>query len=84
MSGAPSPEAEADRARAGWLDTIERVGNALPDPVTLFFLGAVAVAVLSQLAVFLDWSVTRSVAELDVAGQATGSLVSVAVKPVGS
>ena len=47
--------------RTGWLDRIERAGNALPDPVTLFALGAVAVALLSQLAVGLGWTVEKSV-----------------------
>lgn len=42
------------------LARIERLGNALPDPATLFLLGALAVMGLSQLAVALDWSVERS------------------------
>jgi len=82
-AAAPDPDAAAPRSRTGWLDRIERVGNALPDPVTLFFLGALAVALLSQLAVFLDWSVTRSVAELDAGGRPTGALTEVAVQPIG-
>ena len=45
----------------GLLDGIERIGNALPDPATLFLLGAVAVLVLSQLAASLDWSVEKTV-----------------------
>ncbi len=44
-----------------WLGGLERLGNRLPDPTTLFLLGALAVLVLSQVAVALDWSVTRSV-----------------------
>ena len=57
------------------LDRIERLGNALPDPATLFLLGAVAVMGLSQLAVTLDWSVEKTVTRevqvpvLDAAGQ---------------
>ncbi len=56
------------------LDRIERLGNALPDPATLFLLGALAVMGLSQLAVSLDWSVEKNVARevqvpvLDAAG----------------
>jgi len=56
------------------LDRIERLGNALPDPATLFLLGALAVMGLSQLAVSLDWSVEKTVARevqvpvLDAAG----------------
>ena len=36
------------------LDRIERAGNALPDPTTLFAAGAVLVMLLSQLAVSLE------------------------------
>ena len=39
-----SRSAAADGAR-GWLDRIERLGNALPDPTTLFLIGAVAALV---------------------------------------
>ena len=45
----------------GLLDKIERVGNALPDPTTLFLIGALLVMVLSQLAASLDWSVEKTV-----------------------
>ena len=45
------------------LDGIERIGNALPDPTTLFLLGAVLVLVLSQLAASLDWTVERVVSQ---------------------
>jgi aminobenzoyl-glutamate transport protein len=71
------------------LDRIERVGNALPDPTTLFLLGALAVMALSELAVRLEWrvekTVTREVREavLDAAGEplrdpASGEAVTVA------
>jgi aminobenzoyl-glutamate transport protein len=42
------------------LARLERIGNALPDPATLFLLGALAVMGASQLAVALDWSVQKS------------------------
>jgi aminobenzoyl-glutamate transport protein len=45
----------------GWLDAIERVGNALPDPATLFFLGALLVLGLSQVAATLEWTVEKTV-----------------------
>jgi aminobenzoyl-glutamate transport protein len=45
----------------GLLDRIERVGNALPDPATLFLLGSLLVVVLSQLAVSLEWTVDKTV-----------------------
>jgi len=47
--------------QTGLLDKIERVGNALPDPTTLFLIGALLVMVLSQLAASLDWSVEKTV-----------------------
>jgi aminobenzoyl-glutamate transport protein len=43
------------------LDRIERAGNALPDPTTLFAVGALLVVLLSQLAVSLDWQVEKTV-----------------------
>ena len=43
------------------LDRIERAGNALPDPTTLFAAGALLVMLLSQLAVSLDWQVEKTV-----------------------
>ncbi|MDH3404833.1 MAG: AbgT family transporter, partial [Acidobacteriota bacterium] len=45
----------------GLLDTIERVGNALPDPATLFLLGALLVLGLSQVAATLEWTVEKTV-----------------------
>ena len=47
-------------AAGGLLGAIERAGNALPDPTTLFLLGALAVMAASQLAVSLDWSVEKT------------------------
>ncbi len=43
------------------LDRIERAGNALPDPSTLFVVGALLVMVLSHAAVIADWEVTKTV-----------------------
>lgn len=43
------------------LDRIERVGNALPDPATLFLGGAILVMLLSHLAVAADWEVSKTV-----------------------
>jgi aminobenzoyl-glutamate transport protein len=42
-----------------FLDVVERVGNALPDPTTLFALLAVAVALLSGIAALFDLSVAH-------------------------
>jgi len=80
----------AERTHSSWLDRIEAVGNALPDPATLFALGALAVALASQVAVSLDWSVDktlrreRSEIVLDADGQpvvdpGSGEAVRVAV-----
>ncbi len=44
-----------------WLVRIERAGNRLPHPATLFVVGALLVMLLSQLAVSLQWSVTKTV-----------------------
>jgi len=38
-----------------WLDWVERVGNRLPDPVTLFAVGSLAVLAASAIAAGLDW-----------------------------
>ena len=46
---------------AGWLNRVERAGNRLPDPATLFALGTLLLMLLSQLAVWLGWQVQRSV-----------------------
>ena len=57
------------------LDAIERIGNRLPAPATLFGIGAVLVMVLSQVAASLDWTVEKTIsrevtqAVLDSAGQ---------------
>ena len=43
----------------GFLGWIERIGNKLPDPATLFLMGTLGIMVLSALAVAMDWSVTH-------------------------
>ncbi len=40
------------------LTTIERIGNRLPDPNTLFFIGIIIVFLLSSFAAMNQWSVT--------------------------
>lgn len=47
---------------AAILDGVERVGNALPDPITLFALGALLVLGLSQVGASLEWQVDKPVA----------------------
>ena len=70
MSASHAESEEGTRA-GGWLDRIERLGNALPDPTTLFLLGAVAVVLLSQLAVSLDWTVEKTISR-EVVDSMTG------------
>jgi len=40
-----------------WLDRVERAGNALPHPVTLFAMALGMVMVLSQVAAWAGWAV---------------------------
>ncbi len=40
-----------------FLDWVERVGNKLPDPVTLFFIGAVLVLIASAIAARAGWAI---------------------------
>jgi len=54
-------DAGAEGSGGRWLDAIERLGNRLPDPATLFGLGALLVMVFSQVAVRLDWTVEKTV-----------------------
>jgi len=44
---------------AWFLDTLEVVGNKLPDPITLFAAGAVLVLILSQVGASLGWEVDK-------------------------
>lgn len=49
-------------AGEGRLARLERAGNRLPDPATLFFLALVVVMALSQIAELAGWAVTKTVA----------------------
>ena len=55
----PAPAPRKSRFTDRFLDVIERVGNALPDPTTLFALSALAVVVLSGIAAQFDLSVSH-------------------------
>ncbi len=48
---------------SGFLDVIERVGNRLPDPITLFLIGALFVVVLSDIAARGEWTVVQQLPE---------------------
>jgi aminobenzoyl-glutamate transport protein len=66
--------APARAPAGGLLDRLERAGNRLPDPITLFAVGALLVMALSQLAAGLGLEVEKTVARdvrapvLDAAG----------------
>ncbi len=47
------------------LSGIERIGNRLPDPATLFVIGTVLVMLLSQLAVSSGWTVDATMRAQD-------------------
>ena len=57
----PTPELPAKNRRMTdrFLDIVERVGNALPDPTSLFALSALAVIILSGIAAQFDLSVAH-------------------------
>jgi len=58
-SKTPAPAVRKRGAVDRFLDVVERVGNALPDPTTLFALLALAVVVLSGVAAQFDLSVAH-------------------------
>lgn len=60
--------AQASGKKNGFLDHIERLGNKLPHPMSLFIIGAVVVLVLSQIAATLGWSAELTTTEPDAAG----------------
>jgi aminobenzoyl-glutamate transport protein len=60
MSEAKAPTPARRRSAVDrFLDVVERVGNALPDPTTLFALLALAVVILSGIAAQFDLSVAH-------------------------
>ena len=63
---------EAKPSAGRWLSAIERVGNALPHPITLFALLTLAVVVISALCAAVGLSVTG---ELIVNGEVTETTV---------
>lgn len=70
--------APADRRErlGGWLGHIERLGNALPDPVTLFALGAFLVFLGSWLAERAGWACVLEDAHGNVRREAARNLLS--------
>ena len=66
--------------QSGWLDWIERVGNRLPHPMSLFIIGAVAVLVLSQIADWGNWSAEKTVLQEDPGGTTAKVVVEVTAR----
>lgn len=56
-----SPD-DSPAKRPHWLDRVERAGNALPHPVTLFAMALGLVMVLSQVASLAGWAVRKPAA----------------------
>ena len=48
---------------SGWLGWIERLGNRLPDPATLFLIGTVLVMIASAAAAKTQWIVEERLPE---------------------
>ena len=51
--------------RQGWLTTIERAGNRLPDPAYLFVIGTVLIILCAELAVWMNWQIAKPNADGD-------------------
>lgn len=43
-----------------WIDRLERYGNRLPEPATLFLIGCILVMIVSQIASALGWTVEKT------------------------
>ncbi|MGL4542927.1 MAG: AbgT family transporter, partial [Polymorphobacter sp.] len=59
-NGKPDSAAAAP-ASGGWLDRVERLGNALPDPVMIFVALIVVLMALSAVGAALGWQATNPV-----------------------
>jgi len=62
------PEGDAEKPVGGLLGWVERLGNRLPDPATLFLIGTLLVMVVSHVAVLADWSVASELPKPDGQG----------------
>jgi aminobenzoyl-glutamate transport protein len=57
----PAPGGPGNGRAAGWLARLERAGNRLPDPASLFAAGLALVMAASALAQAAGWTVTKTV-----------------------
>ncbi len=57
------PAQTSSSASGGFLDAIERIGNRLPDPTTLFLVGALFIVFLSDVAARGEWTVVQRLPE---------------------
>ncbi|MFA9462045.1 AbgT family transporter [Thiohalorhabdus methylotrophus] len=53
--------AQHSNGQGAWLQWLERTGNRLPDPATLFLMATLLVLLLSQLAESAGWTVEKAV-----------------------
>ncbi len=58
---APRDPAATDSPRRSWLDQVERLGNALPDPVAIFAVMIVVLMAVSAVGAALGWSAVHPV-----------------------
>ncbi|MEM7027348.1 MAG: AbgT family transporter [Pseudomonadota bacterium] len=56
-----------------FLSTIERIGNRLPDPNTLFFIGTVLIFIVSYIASMLQWTAISPTGEKLIASNLLSS-----------
>lgn len=73
QSPTPFPPPPATKRRRSLLDWVEVIGNALPDPATLFLIGAVIVMIISAIASVRGWESTLTNAEGEAVMRATAT-----------
>lgn len=61
MTNTEAPSAKGGRRRRGWLDRIETVGNALPDPVFILLACILVLIAISVWAAAANWSAVNPV-----------------------
>lgn len=74
MTKSKAPPAEGGRRRRGWLDRVEAMGNALPDPVFILLICILILVAASAVAAGAGWSAVNPVTGVQLK---TESLLSV-------